>query len=92
MTRQRNAEINLGAYISFKSQGCRICGEEGDYRVIEAHHLDPSRKRFTLGSKGALNRDPLDYAAEIAACVPLCPTCHRKVEVGILQIPEGDES
>lgn len=83
-----NYEINLGALITFKSAGCVICGEEDDYRVIEAHHVDPSQKRFTLGSRQALNRDPLQYAAEMANCIPLCPNCHRRVEVGIIDLPD----
>lgn len=86
-----NYEVNLGALISFKSAGCAICGEEDDYRVIEAHHVDPSQKRFTLGSRGALNKHPLLYAAEMANCIPLCPTCHRKVEIGLIQLPEENE-
>lgn len=86
-----NYEVNRGALTTFKSQGCAICGEEDDPRIIEAHHVDPSQKRFTLGSLGALNKNPFEYAAEMANCIPLCPNCHRKVEVGIIELPEENE-
>jgi hypothetical protein len=85
-----NAAINRNALRDFRSRGCLLC-EERDHRVIESHHIDPSEKRFTVGSNGALNRDPFEYAAEIAKCAPLCPTCHRKVDLGIVKLPEEDE-
>lgn len=80
--------INRGALTSWKAQGCTLCGES-DPDVIEAHHVRPEEKVFTL-SGGARRRSPLVFAAELAKCVPLCRNCHRRVELGVLSLPEEE--
>lgn len=82
-------DINRGALASWKAQGCALCGEE-DPDVIEAHHIRPEEKSFTL-SGGARRRSILIFAAELAKCVPLCCNCHRRVELGVLSLPQEDE-
>ncbi len=84
-----NVEINRAALASWKAAGCRICGEE-DVDVIEGHHVDPGEKLFTT-SGGALRRPPLVFAAELAKQVPLCRNCHRRVEIGVLELPEESD-
>lgn len=81
-----NAELNRLTLAAWKAQGCRICGEE-DVDVIEAHHIHPEEKAFTIAG-GARNRSPLVFAAELAKCVPLCCNCHRRVELGVIDVPE----
>lgn len=81
-----NVEINLGALASYRAKGCVICGEE-DTDVIELHHVDPAEKDFTL-SGGALRKNILVFAAELAKTVPLCRHCHRRVELGVIDLPE----
>lgn len=84
-----NVEINRAALAAYKARGCLICGEE-DVDVIELHHVDPSQKLFTC-SGGALRKNILVFAAELAKQVPLCRNCHRRVELGVIQLPEEDE-
>ena len=81
-----NVATNRAALAAYKAQGCQICGEE-DVDVIELHHLHPEDKLFTT-SGGALRRNILVFAAELAKQVPLCRHCHRRVELGVLEIPE----
>lgn len=83
-----HAVTNRAALAAWKAAGCRICGEE-DTDVIEAHHVDPSEKLFTI-SGGARNRSPFVFAAELSKCVPLCCNCHRRVELGVVALPEEE--
>lgn len=85
-----NVEINRAALTSYKAKGCQICGEE-DVDVIELHHVHPEDKLFTT-SGGALRRNILVFAAELAKQVPLCRHCHRRVELGVLELPEEGET
>jgi len=45
------------------------------------HHVDPSTKRFSLGSRG-LARAIESLREEAAKCVLLCGNCHAEVEAG----------
>lgn len=58
---------------------CVVCGES-DTRVIDFHHLDPSTKLFTLGSKVRGSRALVE--AEAAKCACLCANCHRRFHAG----------
>ena len=56
---------------------CRKCGES-HHACIDFHHVDPSKKDFTIGN--ALYK--LHYTVELILeelekCIPLCANCHR---------------
>jgi hypothetical protein len=58
----------------WKSQGCAKCGDKRHY-VIDAHHLDPTKKDFSIGtSMRGINVTKL----ELEKCIPLCSNCHRE--------------
>jgi len=66
---------------------CALCGYARHTAVLQFHHLDPTTKRFGIGSRG-LGRAWADLRAEAAKCVLLCPTCHAEVELGAATLPE----
>jgi hypothetical protein len=58
----------------WKAQGCIKCGDKRHY-VIDAHHLDPTQKEFSIGtSMRGINITKL----ELEKCIPLCYNCHRE--------------
>jgi hypothetical protein len=58
----------------WKSQGCTKCGDKRHY-VIDAHHLDPTKKDFSVGTSiRGINITKL----ELEKCIPLCSNCHRE--------------
>ena len=67
-------------YIDYKKTlSCKKCGENRHY-VLEFHHLDPSKKEFTIGAAMASGRINFEKAKEeIDKCVVLCANCHREV-------------
>ena len=72
----------------FKAQGCRACGED-EPCCLTAHHLDPTKKQFSL-SPAALIRSRIGLQAiraELASCVTLCCNCHQKAHHAKLEIP-----
>ena len=58
----------------WKSQGCVKCGDTRSY-VIDAHHKDPSKKDFSIGT---VKRTLPLVNLELEKCVPLCSNCHRE--------------
>ena len=57
----------------WKSQGCSKCDEKRVW-VIDAHHLDPNKKDFMVGST---MRGIKETKNELNKCIPLCSNCHR---------------
>lgn len=59
-------------YINQCKQPCAKCGETRQW-VIQFHHVDPSTKKFVIGS-GRNSKESIDE--EIKKCVCLCSNCH----------------
>ena len=58
----------------WKSKGCAKCGDTRFY-VIDAHHLDPTKKDFSIGTS---TRGVNVTKTELKKCIPLCSNCHRE--------------
>ena len=58
----------------WKAQGCIKCGDKRHY-VIDAHHLDPTQKDFSIGTS---IRGVNITKSELEKCIPLCSNCHRE--------------
>lgn len=80
-------KVNLIIF-DWKSKGCSKCGEKRFY-LIDAHHLDPSKKDFSIGTT---KRGIKITKEELKKCIPLCSNCHREFhyleKVGKLTIKE----
>lgn len=66
---------------------CGICGYGKTARALEVHHVDPTEKEFTFGSKG-VPRAWSKMVAEAIKCVLLCRNCHAEVHAGITLVPD----
>jgi len=74
--------------IEYKGGKCQICGYSKYQGALDLHHIDPREKDFALGQKG-YTRSWVKIREELDKCILLCATCHREVEAGITQLPEG---
>ena len=52
---------------------CAKCGEDRPW-VIQFHHIEPSTKKFTIGSGHTYSKKVLQE--EVSKCVCLCSNCH----------------
>lgn len=62
----------------WREQGCRVCAVT-DYRIVQAHHMDPSQKDVDASTivrscAGIANLEAL--TSELAKCIPLCANHH----------------
>lgn len=72
--------------LEWKKQGCIVCGED-EPACLDAHHVDPSTKNFTVGDISCQKRSRKAIKKELEMCVCLCANCHRKFHAGILTLP-----
>ena len=77
-----------GMAIEYKGGRCQICGYSKYQGALDLHHIDPSQKDFALGQKG-YTRSWQKIRDELDKCILLSATCHREVEAGVTQLPEG---
>jgi predicted HNH restriction endonuclease len=66
---------------------CNICGYDKCQRALSFHHIDPSKKNFTLSQKG-LTRSWVKIQEEIEKCILVCANCHMEIHEGITKIPK----
>jgi len=73
---KRRKNIKLKA-IEYKGGKCEHCGLQSEYpEVYEFHHEDPSKKDFSIASKG-VTRAWSKVQEELDKCLMLCANCHR---------------
>lgn len=63
------------AIVQSLKKPCAKCGESRPW-VIQFHHVDPSTKKFTIGSGHTYSKDVLQK--EVSKCVCLCSNCHNE--------------
>jgi hypothetical protein len=71
---KNHSEKRKNVVDEWKSQGCAKCGDKRHY-VIDAHHLDPTKKEFSIGTS---MRGINITQTELEKCIPLCSNCHRE--------------
>lgn len=54
---------------------CNRCGYDKHPAAMEFHHLDPSKKEFTLGH--VANKSWKSIVEEVKKCELVCSNCHR---------------
>lgn len=66
---------------------CVVCGYDRWVGALQFHHLDPSRKEFSLSHNGH-SRSIAKSRAEARKCLLLCANCHAEIEGGFATLPE----
>jgi len=84
MDRYRQRFKDIG--IVFK---CSRCGYDKCGAALDFHHLDPSKKDFTIASRVSVAKETL--LIELAKCVILCRNCHSELHAGVWDIPSTTE-
>lgn len=64
---------------------CERCGYNNYQGALEFHHIDPSKKDFTVGDRDFKLKDCIE---ETKKCVLICANCHREIHAGLWDIKE----
>lgn len=78
--------------ISLFNSRCCICGFDAFQEALEFHHIDPSKKSFSLTDSRAVTKALDKQLEEARKCVLLCANCHRGIHAGYLKLPKNAES
>jgi|GEM_PF-878845 len=62
--------------IEYKGGKCEKCGYDKCVRALEFHHLDPSKKDFTISGK-SWSYERLKI--EVEKCILVCSNCHNEI-------------
>jgi transposase len=82
------ARIRLAPiWAEFRKNGCAICGRDHP-AGLSAHHIDPSTKLFNPSRAISLRMRNDQLESELAKCVCLCESCHRKFHNDLLELPK----
>ena len=82
-TKQRRERLKNKAteYLGGK---CVICGYDKTKDCLAFHHLDSSKKEFTIARN--FNRSWESLKKELDKCVLLCLNCHGEVHAGVTDL------
>ena len=64
---------------------CIRCGYDKCIKALEFHHLDPSKKDFTISND---NFHLMDAIEESKKCILICSNCHKELHDGLWSIEE----
>ncbi len=87
----KNAKRNRPKYIArtreiiavFRANGCR-CGET-NHNCLCAHHKDPAKKDFNIGSVISRPIKAERLIEELSKCVCMCLNCHAKLHAKLIR-------
>lgn len=66
--------------LEYKGGKCCVCGYNKCNRALHFHHLDPSKKDFTVSQGKGKSWE--NIKAEIDKCVLVCSNCHIEIHDG----------
>lgn len=63
---------------------CSICGYNKCMDALQFHHVDPTKKEFSLGMKRGRNIETL--REELKKCILVCSNCHVEIHYDMKKI------
>ena len=70
--------------IDYKGGKCKICGYNRCNEALSFHHVDPTKKDFTIAYMKSWGFKKIQ--AELDKCVLLCNRCHTEVHHGLITL------
>jgi len=83
----RRRKIKVKA-IQLKGGACQICGYSKYQGALDFHHIDPTTKSFSIGSRGH-SRSWEQVLKELDKCILVCANCHREIGAGVTQVNQS---
>ncbi len=71
--------------IEYKGGKCVSCGYKKCNNVLEFHHLDPSKKEFSIAHVRLTSFND-EVKKELDNCALVCANCHREIHAGFLDL------
>ncbi len=79
---QRRRKIKSMA-VEYKGGKCVFCDYNKCNEAMDFHHIDPSKKQFTISKKGnCVSWEKVKI--ELAKCILVCRNCHSELHAGLI--------
>jgi predicted HNH restriction endonuclease len=73
--------------VDYKGGKCMVCGYKRCPAALDFHHIDPTKKDFSLSVRG-LTRSWERIQSEVDKCLLVCANCHREIHAGLIKVAE----
>jgi len=70
--------------VDYKGGKCVSCGYSKNMRNLHFHHLDKSKKDFTISQVHCKSLERIK--SELDKCILVCSNCHGEIEDGMIQV------
>lgn len=64
---------------------CQICGYMRCQNALHFHHIDASRKKFTISDAVRKKFTQEEINEEIQKCILVCANCHAEIHAGLVK-------
>lgn len=68
--------------IDYKGGRCQICSYNKCNQALEFHHLDPTKKDFSISEKMSWGFDRIK--PELDKCLLVCRNCHAEIHADLI--------
>jgi hypothetical protein len=84
-TKQREVKRQC---VEYKKGKCEICGYDKSISALQFHHLDPSKKDFSISDRHFTSMNEI-IKSELDKCILVCANCHCEIHYGLHKKYEG---
>ena len=82
-SRRRNFKLEL---VKLRGSKCQVCGYDKCLPALDFHHVDKTKKSFSISNSFRLRGNKTIILEEIKKCVLLCSNCHHEVHEGLIEV------
>jgi hypothetical protein len=79
--KQKEMKVNC---VNLKGGKCQICGYAKYVGSMDFHHLDPSKKEYSIGDLRAYSMKKIKK--ELDKCILVCRNCHGEIHAGLIEL------
>jgi hypothetical protein len=72
--------------VEYKGGKCNICGYDKSIAALEFHHIDPTKKDFSISNFKSYSFSKIK--TELDKCILVCANCHREIHSNLTEIPK----
>ena len=81
MLKVQSQRDNKKQWVEYLGGKCKICGYQKNINALQFHHIDPTKKEFTIGCNHS--KSFKNIVNELDKCVLLCANCHFELHGGL---------
>lgn len=85
-------QLTRGGFLAkmkmIRGGSCEHCGYNKCIQALEFHHLDPTKKDFTISND---HFKLIEAVKESQKCILLCSNCHKELHAGLWNLKEREE-